>query len=435
VKAHADVVVVGGGILGCGIAAELARGGAEVVLVERAQIAAGASGRNHGLIFLPEHPGVQPLAELSMDAYRELSRATPLDLALDGNPFGLVIVVSEEGQWAAAEREAMVAARSGCPVERLDEAGLQKVEPSLSEGHLGGFLIEDGYRVDPAALTLALAYDARASGAEICTFTDVKQVLAAGGKVRGVATDRGVVEAPIVVDAAGPWAARLARSASPDPAGLSGLPIGGVRGWLLLTEAQPGLMRHIVESAGWHLAAGDPGPGGVTVGDHAKGGGDRRDIGTLVQQNRGGQVLLGGSRAPSLAEEPEGADATAEIARRAAAEVPAQKRRPYRRRHRRGVVRRPADKPGRPPDHRLGPRHRGTVRRRRSRWAGRDAGSRQRPPRCPDAPRGGAVHRPGPLRPWPLRRRLTRRRSRRATSFCDLVFHAPHAHHVVDIAT
>src|SRR2546430_158011 len=211
-KAHADVVVVGGGILGCGTAARLAEGGAEVVLVERAEIAAGASGRNHGLIFLPEHPGVQPLAELSMDAYRELSRATPLDLALDGNPFGLVIVVSEEGQWAAAEREAMVAARSGCPVERLDEAGLRKGGPRLSGSPLGGFPQEDGH-------------------------------------------------------------------------------------------------------------AGDPGPGGVTVGDHAKGGGDRRDIGTLVQQNRGGQVLLGGSRAPSLAEEPEGADATAEIARRAAAMV------------------------------------------------------------------------------------------------------------------
>ena len=319
-KAHADVVVVGGGILGCGIAARLAEGGAEVVLVERAQIAAGASGRNHGLIFRPEHPGVQPLARASMDAYRELCGATPIDLALDGNPVGLVIVVSEEAQWAAAEREAEVAARSGCPVERLDETGLRKIEPSLSEGHLGGFLIEDGYRVDPAALTLALAYEARASGAEVCTFTDVKQVLAAGGRVRGVATDRGVVEAPTVVDAAGPWAARLARTASPEPAGL---PIGGVRGWLLLTEAQPGLMCHIVESAGWHLAAGDPGPGGVTVGDHGKGGGGRRDLGTLVQQNRGGQVLLGGSRAPALADAPEGADATAEIARRAAAMVPA----------------------------------------------------------------------------------------------------------------
>src|SRR3989454_11306941 len=118
-KAHADVVVVGGGILGCGIAARLAEGGAEVVLVERAQVAAGASGRNHGLIFRPEHPAVQSLARVSLDAYRKLCGATPLDLALDRDPVGLVIVVSEEGRWADAEREAEVAARSGCPVERL----------------------------------------------------------------------------------------------------------------------------------------------------------------------------------------------------------------------------------------------------------------------------------------------------------------------------
>ena len=54
---RADVVVVGGGIIGCGIAAELASRGVSVVLVERSQIGAGASGRNHGLIFRPEEPG------------------------------------------------------------------------------------------------------------------------------------------------------------------------------------------------------------------------------------------------------------------------------------------------------------------------------------------------------------------------------------------
>ncbi|MCA1847203.1 MAG: FAD-dependent oxidoreductase, partial [Actinobacteria bacterium] len=59
---RADVVVVGGGIIGCGIAAELASRGVSVLLVERSHIGAGASGRNHGLIFRPEDPLLGPLA-------------------------------------------------------------------------------------------------------------------------------------------------------------------------------------------------------------------------------------------------------------------------------------------------------------------------------------------------------------------------------------
>jgi glycine/D-amino acid oxidase-like deaminating enzyme len=101
-------------------------------------------------------------------------------------------------------------------------------------------------------------------------------------------------------------------------------------------------MRHLVVTAGWHLAPGAPGPRKVTVGslaDEATTGtrGTRgRQLGSLVQQNRDGHILLGGSREQALSEEPLGADVGAatgggdggaavvgEIARRAAALVPA----------------------------------------------------------------------------------------------------------------
>src|SRR5688500_3381031 len=64
----------------------------------------------------------------------------------------------------------------------------------------------------------------RAQGAEVLTFTHVKQILVEGGRVAGVATDAGLIHAPIVVDAAGPWAGSLARTAGVD------LPISGARG-------------------------------------------------------------------------------------------------------------------------------------------------------------------------------------------------------------
>jgi sarcosine oxidase subunit beta len=342
---RADVVVVGGGIIGCGIAAELASRGASVVLLERSQIGAGASGRNHGLIFRPEDPVLEPLARVSSAMYAELAGEIALDLSLDRAPRGLVIVACGDSEWPAAEREAAAAARAGSAVERLDEGALREAEPALSPGHAGGFLIGDGFRVDPAALTLAYAEQARAAGAEVWTNVEVKQILLRDAVVQGVATDAGVIAAPTVVNAAGPWVARLARTAGAD---VPAVPIGGVRGWLLLAEPRPRLMRHLVVSAGWHLAPGDGGPGRVTVGSLAgeaakgrTGTTNRRDrqLGSLIQQNRDGHILLGGSREPALSEEPLGADGgagsaaggeadegravVAEIARRAVALVPA----------------------------------------------------------------------------------------------------------------
>jgi sarcosine oxidase subunit beta len=297
---RADVVVVGGGIIGCGVAAELASRGVSVVLVERSQIGAGASGRNHGLIFRPEEPELDDLARVSLGMYAALADESSIDLSLDRTSPGLVIVAREESDWPAAEREAAAEARAGAAVQRLDEAALREAEPALAPGHPGGFLIDDGFRVDPAALTLAYAERARAAGAQVWTNTEVKQILLGAGAVRGVATDAGVLAAPTVVNAAGPWAAKLVR-----------------------TAGAPGARKVTVGSLADEATTGTRGTRG-------------RQLGSLVQQNRDGHILLGGSREQALSEEPLGADVGAatgggdggaavvgEIARRAAALVPA----------------------------------------------------------------------------------------------------------------
>lgn len=316
--AGAEVVVVGGGIIGCATAAELARSGADVLLLERAEIASAASGRNHGLVFYPQDLLLDPLYRRSHEMYRELAGSSPVEISLDAEPRGFVLVVAAEEDWAAAEQEADACAQGGVRVERLDEAALREAEPCLAEGLLGGYWIGDGYRLDPAALTLALALETRRAGGRVQTHTDVKQVVLREGRVAGVGTDAGVVEARVVVDAAGPWAAGLARTAGAD------LPVTGARGWLLLTGALEPVANHLIESSGWHLTAGDPGPPEVTVGGYAAGElPGAPDVGLLVQQNRTGHVLLGGSRLASTREDPEGFEVTREIARRAASVVPA----------------------------------------------------------------------------------------------------------------
>lgn len=317
-RATADVVVVGGGVIGCATAAELAQAGADVMLLERAEIASGASGRNHGLIFYPQNETVGPLYRASHSMYRELSDTCALDLSLDQDPQGFLIVVNEEDEWIAAESEAKASSAGGIRTERLDARALREAEPGIGGRYLGGYRIEDGYRVDPSALTLALAFQARGAGAEVVTHTDVKQILVRRGRVTGVATDDGIVQAPIVVDAAGPWSSRLARTAGGD------LPVAGARGWILLARPAGPVVRHLVESSGWHLLAGDLGPPEVTVGGYASGELPvPADVGVIIQPSRSGHVLIGGSRLAALHEQPEGVEEPREIARRAVAMVPA----------------------------------------------------------------------------------------------------------------
>ncbi|MGH2810903.1 MAG: NAD(P)/FAD-dependent oxidoreductase, partial [Actinomycetota bacterium] len=224
-KHSADVVVIGGGIIGCATAAELAAAGADVVLVERREIAHGASGRNHGLLFYPQNEQTAPLYRRSHEMYRNLQASSEINIAFDEEPKGFIILVAEESQWAPAQLEAEACAAGGVPVEKLDAKDLYEAEPALAPGYLGGWLIVDGYRLDPAALTVALAHRARQIGAEVRTNEDVKQVLVRSGKTAGVVSDLGVISAPTVVDAAGPWAPKVARSAGTD------LPITGARGW------------------------------------------------------------------------------------------------------------------------------------------------------------------------------------------------------------
>jgi D-hydroxyproline dehydrogenase subunit beta len=317
-RSSADVVVVGGGIVGCSAAAELAEMGADVVLVEKAEIAHGASGRNHGLIFYPLNPITDPLYRVSLDIYRQTALSPDLDIELDEKPVGFVVLVAGEEDWSAARAEAAACQAGGIQVMRLDSSELRNLEPNLSDEFEGGYLINDGYRVDPQALTLALSLRARADGGDVETHTEAKQLITRGGRVAGVATDRGLIHSDVVVVAAGPWAPKLARTAGVE------LEISGARGWLLLTRPAPPLCRHVLGSAGWHLVDGDTGPAEISLGEYA-----RRefpaspDVGLLIQQNPSGHVLLGGSRYVSTRQEPEGPEVTKEIARRAVAAVPA----------------------------------------------------------------------------------------------------------------
>ena len=239
-----DVVIVGGGVIGAACALELASRGASVTLVERDHLAAHASGRNQGLWMLPGDDGNVPMARASLERYRQVAARAPLDVRLDEEPVGQVLAAMNAREVRDAEHEIARASAHGVAVDDIGApADIRDAEPGLTRNVAGAWLVHDGYRLDPGALTVALALEAVGHGAVIRHHLHVRGLAQRGGAVHGVVTDDGVIEARTTVIAAGPWSTGLLEQAGVH------LPVVGARGWLVkVAPDTPGLLDHLVLS-------------------------------------------------------------------------------------------------------------------------------------------------------------------------------------------
>jgi glycine/D-amino acid oxidase-like deaminating enzyme len=311
-----NVVVVGGGIIGCACAHELARRGAHVMLLEREELAAGASGRNHGLLLAPLDPVMVPMAAASTVLYEEIEESSSLRFNLDPAPIGFLVVATDEAEALAARAEAEAAAACGVRIEQLDDSGIHELEPELAPGTAVGWLLEDGRRLDPAALTVALSLAAGRHGADVGRHITARALVHEENRVRGVITDEGVIPADAVVVAAGPWTGSLLR-----PVGID-LPVTGARGWLVHVSPNRQVLQRIVNRAGWHVTGEEWGMVPRSANELAANYPDP-DVGTLLQPNPDGTLLVGGSRQPVVTAEPEDPTVPQQILRAAIQLVPA----------------------------------------------------------------------------------------------------------------
>jgi D-hydroxyproline dehydrogenase subunit beta len=311
-----DVVVVGGGVVGCACALALADRGLGVVVLERAGLAAGASGRNRGLLLPHPEPGSEVLYRESVAGYRRLAEEG--GIAFDLRPTALLVVAADDAGLAEAERLAAVLVGFGHAVEPLDPAMLAKLEPCLAPDLAGGYRQDEGWELDPTAATLALAAAARRAGAVFRTHDQAHRLLVEGDRVTGVVVDGGPLAAGAVVLATGPWTRPLAARAGVD------LPVGGARGWLLQTAPLPWTVGHTLLDAGW-ATPGDPtSPGRAPTVEELAGGADGTEPWSAfaLQQGAGGHAVVGGSLAASLREDSEHPETARGLARRALRFVP-----------------------------------------------------------------------------------------------------------------
>lgn len=202
----ADVVVLGGGIIGCSAAAIMADRGARVVLVEGTAIGAGASGRNLGVIQHPFDPVLAPLHHESLTRYQALAEASA-DFAIGAAPVGLLLL-NRDGEAAARQRARMADAFPSLDPALLTPDDVRRAEPSLAED-LWAVAFATGYPVPPAAATEAWADLAEERGARLIVGTPARVEVADGRAIGAVLEDGTTISAGAVLVAAGPWTPRL----------------------------------------------------------------------------------------------------------------------------------------------------------------------------------------------------------------------------------
>jgi glycine cleavage system T protein len=211
---RARCVIVGGGVGGTSLAYHLAKlGWEDVILLERSQLTSGSTFHSAGLVGqLRGSVSLTKMMMHSVELYRRLGEESEFDPGWVESG-GIRLAASEE-RMEELRRQAGWAKTFGLPLELISAEEAKEMFPLMStEGVLGAaWLPTDGY-IDPAQLTYALADGARQGGCRIFTNTRVTGIDVRGGRVWGVRTDRGDVEAEVVVDAGGMYAAEIARLA------------------------------------------------------------------------------------------------------------------------------------------------------------------------------------------------------------------------------
>ncbi len=236
VPPSSDVVVIGGGFIGCSIAYQLARRGVTVALVEQEHIAWGASGRNAGQIspaagytdaFLPF-----TVANFAMLRTMEEELDADFQFRLSGG----MEIVTEPGAVADLAESALALRQAGWHADLLDGDAARSLVPALGPRVLAArYVVESGHLM-PMQLAYAFARASVRHGARICTETTVTGITTDIRGVSGVYTTRGTIATRVVVNATNGWAAEIAAMV-----GLS-LPIQPQRGQILVTAPVPPLL-------------------------------------------------------------------------------------------------------------------------------------------------------------------------------------------------
>ena len=207
---HAEIVVIGGGIIGCSTAYHLAKEhDADVVLIEQGQLTCGSTFHAAGLVGqLRSSASITRLLKYSVELYDTLEGETGLATGWKRN--GGLRLANNDERWTEIRRQATTARSFGLEMHLLTPAEAGELWPLMDASDLVGaaFLPTDG-QANPADITQSLAKGARMHGARLIQEVAVTGISVDDGRVTGVITNKGAIACDKVVDCAGQWAGEV----------------------------------------------------------------------------------------------------------------------------------------------------------------------------------------------------------------------------------
>lgn len=209
---QAQVVIIGGGVIGCSVAYHLTQlGWTDILLLERKQLTSGTTWHAAGLVpQLRATQNMTALAKYTGELYRRLEAETGQSTGFRQN--GSLIVAQTAERQIELKRSASMGRYFGIDVETLSPADAGKLWPLLKTQDLvGGIYVPTDGVANPTDTTLALAKGARMRGARIVEQIAVTAIHTDRDRVTGVGTDSGDIRAEYVVNCAGMWAHAIGR--------------------------------------------------------------------------------------------------------------------------------------------------------------------------------------------------------------------------------
>ena len=236
-KPSADVVVIGGGIMGASTAYHLAkRGATNVVVLESGEMfGLGSTGLNAGGIRYQFATAVNiELSKLSIDMMERF--AAEMDQQVGLRRCGYLFMLDRDEDLAQFRRNVAVQNAHGVPSQIVDAQQIGELAPEVNlDGIIGGSWCPRDGLVDPNGLLQGYVSNARRLGATLLTSTPATAIDVDGGRIRRVVTPAGSIETETVVIAAGPWSAPIGAMAGVE------LPIQPIRRQIAVTDAIAGL--------------------------------------------------------------------------------------------------------------------------------------------------------------------------------------------------